>query len=116
MKNFRSISRIIFVLFDLQTILKDKVMVNERVLDERFRRLENLLLLQKKKLTLKEASLYTGYKESYLYKLTSCKKIPHSKPCGGSIFFDRDELEEWLSRNRVNTSDEIEEEADKFIL
>ena len=100
----------------MQTIKNDYIMINENLINERFRRLENLLLLQKKKLTLKEASLYTGYKESYLYKLTSCKKIPHSKPCGGSIFFDRDELEEWLSRNRVNTTDEIEEEADKFML
>ncbi|MDX9847005.1 MAG: helix-turn-helix domain-containing protein [Tenuifilaceae bacterium] len=91
-------------------------MINENLINERFRRLENLLLLQKKKLTLKEASLYTGYRESYLYKLTASKKISHSKPSGGAVFFDREELEQWLSRNRVNTSDEIEEEADKFIL
>jgi excisionase family DNA binding protein len=91
-------------------------MVNEKVLNERFRRLENLLLLQKKKLTLKEAALYTGYKESYLYKMSSGRKIPHSKPTGGAIFFDREELEQWLGRNRVNTIDEIEEETDKFLL
>jgi excisionase family DNA binding protein len=89
-------------------------MYNEVQLAERFSRLENLLLLQKKKLTLKEAALYTGYKESYIYKLTASKQIPHSKPGGGAIFFDREELEEWLSRNKVKTNEEIEKEANMF--
>lgn len=89
-------------------------MTTENQIAERFDRLEKLLLLQKKKLTLKEASLYSGYKESYLYKMTSAKRIPHSKPEGGAIFFDREELEEWLSRNKVSTNEEIEREANMF--
>jgi prophage regulatory protein len=87
-------------------------MISEKQISERFSRLENLLLLQKNKLTLKEAALYTGYKESYLYKLTAAKKIPHSKPCGGAIFFDRAEIEQWLGRNRIRTNDDIENEAE----
>lgn len=89
-------------------------MIPEKLISEKFSRLENLLLLQKKKLTLKEAALYTGYKESYLYKLTAAKKIPHSKPSGGAVFFDREELEQWLSRNKVKTNEEIENEANFF--
>jgi len=91
-------------------------MTTENQIAERFDRLEKLLLLQKKKLTLKEAALYTGYKESYLYKKTSSKSIPHSKPEGGAIFFDREELEEWLSRNRVEPTYEIEQNARNFKL
>lgn len=87
-------------------------MMSEKLITERFSRLESLLILQKKKLTLKEAALYTGYKESYLYKLTAAKKIPHSKPSGGAIFFDREELEQWLSRNKIKTKEDIEGEAD----
>ncbi len=79
--------------------------------EERFKRLENLILLQKKTLTLKEAALYTGYKESYLYKLTASQKIPHSKPHGGAIFFNREELDAWLGQNKVKTIYEIEKEA-----
>ncbi|MFA6402423.1 MAG: helix-turn-helix domain-containing protein [Salinivirgaceae bacterium] len=91
-------------------------MYNEKQIEERFIRLESLILLQKKKLTLKEAALYTGYKESYVYKLSASQRIPHSKPQGGAIIFDRDELDIWLSRNRIKTIDEIEEEADNFKL
>ena len=89
-------------------------MITEKLISERLTRLENLLLLQKKMLTLKEAALYTGYKESYLYKLTAGKKINHSKPSGGAIFFDREELEQWLSRNKVKTNEDIENEANYF--
>ena len=87
-------------------------MITDKIISERFSRLENLLLLQKKMLTLKEAALYTGYKESYLYKLTAGKKIPHTKPSGGAVFFDREELEQWLSRNKVKTTEDIEGEAE----
>ncbi len=89
-------------------------MIPEKLISEKFSRLENLLLLQKKKLTLKEAALYTGYKESYLYKLTASKKIPHSKPSGGAVFFDREELEQWLGKNRVKTTEDVENEAEFF--
>lgn len=88
--------------------------MSEKIISERFSRLESLLLLQKKKLTLKEAALYTGYKESYLYKLTASKKIPHSKPSGGAIFFDREELEHWLGKNSVKTAENIECDAELF--
>jgi hypothetical protein len=35
-----------------------------------------------------------------MYKLTSGKIIPHSKR-GKKVFFDKDELDKWLSRNKV---------------
>ena len=41
--------------------------------------LQNTLLNQKKVLTVEELSAYTGYAESYIYKLTSTKQIPHYK-------------------------------------
>lgn len=91
-------------------------MITEKQIEERFNRLESLILLQKKKLTLKEAAMYTGYKESYVYKLTASQRIPHSKPEGGAIFFDREELDQWLSRNRVKTVAEINAVADSFCI
>lgn len=45
-----------------------------------------------------EACEYTGFRPSYLYKLTSTGKIPHYKPYGKMIFFRREELEEFLTR------------------
>lgn len=53
----------------------------------------------KEVLTFKEACIYTGMKKSYMYKLTSSGKIPHSKPQGGKLYFSRSELEKWLLQN-----------------
>lgn len=61
---------------------------------------------EKKMLTLQEACNYTGLTKSTLYKLTSSKSIPHYKPGGKMIFFDRSELEDWLRSNRVEVEDQ----------
>lgn len=50
-------------------------------------------------LNFEETVEYTGMKASYLYKLTSTGKIPHYKPYGKMLFFRREELEEFLTRN-----------------
>jgi excisionase family DNA binding protein len=63
---------------------------------ERLVRLEKLLIGNKEVLTFDEASDYTGISRSYLYKLTASKKIPHSKPNGKMVFFDKKKLVDWL--------------------
>ena len=55
----------------------------------------------KEVLTTTEASVYLGVSESYIYKLTSSKLIPHYKPNGKLVYFNRKELCEWALRNRV---------------
>lgn len=65
----------------------------------------------KEVLTLDEASQYTGMSKSYLYKLTGSMRIPHFKPTGKMVFFDRTELINWLKNNRVVTRDEITSRA-----
>jgi hypothetical protein len=56
-------------------------------------------MIYKNVLSLKEACEYLGYKRSYLYKLTSAGIIPHSKPNGKTIFFDKAKLEAWMLSN-----------------
>ena len=51
-------------------------------------------------LTTAEASVYLGLSESYIYKLTSSKQIPHYKPNGKLVYFNRRELCEWAMRNQ----------------
>ena len=46
--------------------------------------------------SLEEAALYTGYKPSYIYKLTCHHQIPFHKPNGQKLVFSRMELEEWM--------------------
>jgi|TARA_R110000868_G_scaffold55266_1_gene171914 excisionase family DNA binding protein len=67
---------------------------------DRLDRLEKLLVGQKEILTFDEAFGYTGISRSYLYKLTAKGKIPHSKPNGKLLFFEKTKLVEWLLQNK----------------
>jgi excisionase family DNA binding protein len=60
-------------------------------------------LQSKEVLTLKEAASFTGLSESYIYKLTSSKQIPHSNPRGKTLYFQRTALEEWMLKNPQET-------------
>jgi excisionase family DNA binding protein len=51
--------------------------------------IETLLSSTKTVLNFDEAALLTGLSKSYLYKLTSSGMIPHYKPLGKHIFFNR---------------------------
>ncbi len=88
---------------------KNQISVSE--LGQRLERIETLLRGQKETLSFDEAAAYIGISKSYLYKLTAGCKVPHYKPEGKTLYFDRGELETWLRRNRVKTVDEIEREA-----
>lgn len=63
-------------------------------------RVEKMLYSIKGTLNFKEACLYTGLSDSQLYKLVQSGKIPHYKPGGKLIYFNKLELEEWLCRNK----------------
>lgn len=59
-------------------------------------------------LTIEEVSELTGYKKATIYKLTHERKIPFHKPAHGGrrIFFKREEINQWLQSNRVETREE----------
>ena len=54
---------------------------------------------------------YTGLAKSYLYKLTSQSQIPHYKPNGKMIYFNRDEVEQWMLNNKVQSVQELNSKA-----
>tara|TARA_R100001369_G_scaffold81178_1_gene111950 strand:+ start:643 stop:930 length:288 start_codon:yes stop_codon:yes gene_type:complete len=68
---------------------------------ERLDRLERLMTAHKEVLTFEETCDYTGISRSYLYKLTSSGNIPHSKPNGKLIFFEKKKLNDWLLQNGI---------------
>ena len=72
-------------------------------------------MASKRVLTLEDVSLISGFSMSYLYKLTSTHQIPHYKPNGKNIFFDRDEIEEWLKQNKVETDEAIDRRATTYV-
>lgn len=68
------------------------------------RQIKEQMWTVKETLTIHEASVYLGVSESYIYKLTSSKQIPHYKPNGKLVYFNRKELCKWVMRNRVQTT------------
>lgn len=73
--------------------------------------INKLSALQKDVLTLEDVAQYTGLSRSQIYKLTSSGEIPHYKPNGKYIYFDRLEVDNWLRRNRIASSDEVASKA-----
>ena len=78
--------------------------------------IEKALNLSKKVLSFDEVCSYMHISPSHLYKMTSACIIPHYKPTGKRIFFDREELEKWLLTNRVATIEEIDEKANEYLM
>ncbi|KQC14430.1 MAG: hypothetical protein APR63_14290 [Desulfuromonas sp. SDB] len=63
-----------------------------------------------------EAAEYLDIELSYLYKLTSWKKIKHYKPNGKKLYFLKEDLDNWISSNPVKTEDEIDSEVADLLL
>lgn len=78
--------------------------------------IDNTLLCAKEVLTSDEVARYMGISKSYLYKLTMRGEIPHYKPRGKMCYFNRAELVAWLQNNRVATSTEIADRANRFCM
>lgn len=70
---------------------------------------------QKRVLTFIEGCKHLGYKPSYVYKLTSARILPFSKPNGKCIKFDIIKLDEWLLSNEIKTKNEIKNIASSYI-
>jgi excisionase family DNA binding protein len=79
-------------------------------------KLDEQNLLQKSVLNFNEACKYVDVSPSHLYKLTSTKQIPHFCPQGKKLYFKREELDNWLQRNRQSASDEIEQIASDYVI
>lgn len=67
--------------------------------------------LEKNVLSIDDVSTLTGLSKSHIYKLTSSRQLPHYKPNGKLMYFDRKEVEEWMKQNRVETIAEAERRA-----
>ena len=67
----------------------------DKTLEMRVEELEQMLFLTKNVLSFDEASKFLNLSKSYLYKLTSGNLIPHYKPQGKMLYFEKVELEAW---------------------
>lgn len=66
---------------------------------------------EKKYVKVTEAMEYLGMSRVNLYKLVRARKIPYYRPNGGYIYFALEELDAWISTNRVATIAELEDKA-----
>jgi excisionase family DNA binding protein len=86
--------------------------MQNNIVIKKLRRIERLLKkANSKPLNLKEASKYIGITESYMYKLTSQKLIPHYKPYGKLIYFKKNELDRFVLKNKILTHTEMDVKA-----
>jgi excisionase family DNA binding protein len=70
---------------------------NQKSAEEKPTRFDNLIL------DIKQCSEFTGIPIGTLYKLTSQRKIPHSK-IGKKVMFLKDEIIAWIKSKRVEVS------------
>ena len=66
-------------------------------------------------LTLDDVCVLTGLGKTYLYRLTSARKIPFYKR-GKLLYFSRNEIEEWMLQNRHATQNEIERDVSAYMV
>ena len=90
--------------------------MEEKILTELEAIKQYSMLAAKNVLTFDDAVVITGLSKSHLYKLTCTHQIPHYKPNGKHVYFDRAELEAWMKQNRVTTQMEAEQQAVSYVV
>jgi excisionase family DNA binding protein len=88
----------------------------EQSIESRVSKLEKSLFVVKNILSFDEASEFLSLSKSYLYKLTSSGQIPHYKPQGKMLYFEKSELENWLRQNPVKTNKQIRQETENLLM
>ena len=85
-------------------------------IEERVSELEQMVFMAKNVFSFDEASKFLNLSKSYLYKLTSGNLIPHYKQQGKMLYFEKEQLEEWLRQNPIKTQVQIAREAQQYVM
>lgn len=86
----------------LEMQIKELKTVDPDVIKERLKSLEDAIYTTKEILNMKDVCQYLDISQSLLYKRTCTGEIPHFKPRGKMIFFEKKELIAWIKRNKIN--------------
>ncbi len=62
-----------------------------------------------------EACEYLRISKSSLYKMTSKRKIPFTKPNGGKMYFLKEDLDNWMLSNKSKSTEELESEMFNYL-
>ena len=91
----------------LEMQVKELKSVEPDIIDQRFKSIEETLYTNKDILNMKEVCQFLDISQSMLYKLTCNGEIPHFKPRGKIIFFEKKELVKWIKKNGKQSSGKI---------
>ena len=86
-------------------------MITLEEIAQRLDRLDTLTALASKTvLDINDTAELTGYSVKYLRLLIAKREIPHYRR-GNRLFFNRDEIEDWMMGERVPTKEEMKVKA-----
>lgn len=74
------------------------------------------IIQQKEMLNVQELADYIGMSPSSIYKLVYNNIIPFYKPNGKILYFDREEINNWLRQNKSQSVSQIQEQALQYSL
>lgn len=100
---------------DVKVLLAQQL-YQQDLIEERIKALEKIFLCQKEIFNLDEAAMYIGVSKSNLYKMTAYRKIPHYKPAGRYIYFERAELDNWIREGAVKTEEQLNDQANAYTM
>lgn len=85
------------------------------VILKKLNQLEILIVSTAKQiLTVEDLINYTGFSRSYIYKLVHKGIISYSKPNGKTLFFQKNEIDEWLLQNKSSSISQLEQKANSY--
>lgn len=93
-----------------ETIARRLSSIEELLLDIKHRPASASILPIDELLTVKQAADLLDLTTATIYGLVYEKRIPFNKP-GGRLYFNRDQLLEWVKNGRKATTQELEEQA-----
>ena len=67
-------------------------------------------------MTTKEAASYIGISYQTLRTMMHNREIPYYKPNGKLCFFKREDIDAWLTSNRISSMTEMNIEASKYCM
>ena len=65
-------------------------------------------------MSVEQLANYLDLSRSHIYKKTSSKEIPHYKK-GKKLYFNKKEIDQWILKDKIETSDEIEQMAKDYL-
>lgn len=98
-------------------LIMEKLNGIEKLLLQRNQPTSNVIMTEIKVhdiMNLAQVCDYISVSKSCIYKFTSSRTIPHFKT-GKRIYFKKTEIDEWLTKNKIKTKEEITREVDEAL-